>query len=59
MLRQNYKSKSVSCDKLIREKSNLMRQNYKAEKTICNKMIKEMSGSDKMIKQKKPFATKL
>lgn len=36
-----------------------MRQNYKKEKTICDKIIKEMSGSDKMIKQKKPFATKL
>lgn len=59
MLRQNYKSKSVSCNKLIREKSRLMRQNYKAEKTIYDKIIKEMSGSDKMIKQKKPFATKL
>ena len=59
MLRQNYKSKSVSCNKLIREKSRLMRQNYKAEKTIYDKIIKEMSGCDKMIKYKKTFATKL
>lgn len=52
VLRQNYKSKSVSCNKLIREKSRLMRQNYKAEKFIYDKIIKEMSGFDKMIKYK-------
>lgn len=51
-LRQNYKSKSVSCDKLIREKSRPMRQNDKAEKFIYDKIIKEMSGFDKMIKYK-------